>query len=135
MYSGHSAAKTFYVEEDWKSSCTLDTPARLKATLLSTTYYVTRTLTLIIPDPRRKAGIDSCLVILCEDSWEVTRLASWRTKERRDTNEEDRTNERTGEERQDEFTTGPLHPSPWTLADERHERSPVASSGEREMEY
>ena len=50
MYSGHSAAKTFYVEEDWKSSCTLDTPARLKATLLSTTYYVTRTLTLLNPE-------------------------------------------------------------------------------------
>lgn len=40
MYSGLYAAKTFYVEEDWKSSCTLDTPARRKATLLST-YYVT----------------------------------------------------------------------------------------------
>lgn len=50
MYSGHYAAKTFYVEEDWKSSCTLDTPARrLKATLLST-YYVTWTLTLINPE-------------------------------------------------------------------------------------
>jgi len=49
-------------------------------------------------------------------------------KEGKERYERGGSNERTGEERQDEFTTGPLHPSPWTLADERHERSPVASS-------
>jgi len=48
-------------------------PPELKAPLLSTTYYcvnVTRTLTRIII-PRRKAGMDLCLVILCEDSCTV----------------------------------------------------------------
>ena len=54
FHSGHCAAKTFYVEEDWKSSCTLDTPARdrLKEGPFAIYYYVLRNMDAHTHPPR-----------------------------------------------------------------------------------